>query len=253
MRTQHIDVPTQQAADAFRAALPGLCSPTGDLAALLADMQRLRTQPQAQAAALDALADLMAGAGDWVRANGKTVDDNIGTIFELGGLEAGSAAMQAHASERAVQRAACKMFDKMANASPHDTAIQVKARELGVIEGVLAALAAFDSDRALVTAALGALDSLMIGSDDNRSRVVAAGGVEGVLKALETFHDDDEPHGVVYQAVSTLHEVSQGGPAALARLRALGAAAHVRAAMAVPGVEEKAQEYGQAILARLGC
>ena len=184
-------------------------------------------------------------------ANGKTVDDNIGTIFELGGMEAGSAAMQAHASERAVQRAACKMFGKMANASPHDTAIRVKARELGVIEGVLAALAAFDSDRELVKAALGALDSLMIGSDDNRSRVVAAGGVEGVLKALETFPDDAD--GVVNNAVSALDEVSQGGPATLARLQALGAAAHVRAAMAVPGVAESAQKYGQEILARLGC
>ena len=105
----------------------------------------------------------------------------------------------------------------------------------------------------LVKAALTALSSLMLGSADNSARGVAAGGVEGVLKALETFSDDARPHGVVYYAVSALYEVSQGGPAALARLRALGAAAHVRAAMAVPGVAEKAQEYGQAILARLGC
>ena len=253
MRTQHLDAPTHQDADAFRAALPGLCSPTGDLAALLADMERLRTQPQAQAAALDALADLMAGTSDSVRANGKKASDNRGAIFELGGLEAGSAAMQAHASERAVQRAACEMFDKMANASPHAAAIRVKARELGVIEGVLAALAAFDSDHALVKAALSALIGLMIGSADNKASVVAAGGVEGVLKALETFPDDDTRHGIVYYAVFALNEVSQGGPAALARLRALGAAAHVRAAMAVPGVAESAQKYGQEILARLGC
>ena len=89
----------------------------------------------------------------------------------------------------------------------------------------------------------------MIGSADNRARVVAVGGLEGVLKALETFPDDAD--GVMYEAVSALYEVSQGGPAALARLRALGAAAHVRAAMAVPGVHERAQKYGQAILARL--
>ena len=123
----------------------------------------------------------------------------------------------------------------------------------GGVEVMLAALAAFDSDRALVEAAVAALYNLMIGSADNKARVVAAGGVEGVLKALETFSDDARPHGVVYWAVSALSQVSQGGPAALARLRALGAAAHVRAAMAVPGVHERAQEYGQKILARLGC
>ena len=150
-----------------------------------------------------------------------------------------------------MQRAACKMFHKMASASPHAAAIRVKARELGVIEGVLAALAAFDSDRALVEAALAALSTLMIGGDDIKARVVAGGGVEGVLKALETFPDDAD--GVVNNAVSALDEVSQGGPATLARLQALGAAAHVRAAMAVPGVDEDAQEWGQKILARLGC
>jgi len=143
------------------------------------------------------------------------------------------------------------MFHKMASASPHAAAIRVKARELGVIKGVLAALAAFDSDRALVEAALAALSTLMIGGDDIKSRVVAGGGVEGVLKALETFPDDAD--GVVNNAVSALDEVSQGGPATLARLQALGAAAHVRAAMAVPGVDEDAQEWGQKILARLGC
>ena len=93
--------------------------------------------------------------------------------------KAGSAAMQAHASERAVQRAACKMFYRLAGPSPHAAAIRVKARELGVIEGVLAALAAFDSDRALVEAALAALSTLMIGGDDIKARVVAGGGCRG--------------------------------------------------------------------------
>ena len=118
-----------------------------------------------------------------------------------------------------------------------------------MIKGVLAALAAFDSDRALVEAALAALSTLMIGGDDIKARVVAGGGVEGVLKALETSPDDAD--GVVNNAVSALDEVSQGGPATLARLQALGAATHVRAAMEVPGLEDDPKEWGQEILAKL--
>jgi len=96
---------------------------------------------------------------------------------------------------------------------------------------------------------LKSLTNLMVGSADNKARVVAGGGVEGAIKALQTFPNDAE--GVVYWAICVLDQVSQGGPAALARLQALGAATHVRAAMEVPGLEDDPKEWGQEILAKL--
>jgi hypothetical protein len=55
--------------------------------------------PRVQAAVLVALKPLIFGGGDWVQANGQTVDSNIGKLFELGALEAALAAMSAHAAE----------------------------------------------------------------------------------------------------------------------------------------------------------
>ena len=61
----------------------------------------------------------------------RTTSSPTNALFELGGLEAGIDDMQAHASERAVPRAACDMICQMASASPHDTTMGGGARVRG--------------------------------------------------------------------------------------------------------------------------
>jgi hypothetical protein len=92
-------------------------------------MKSLLAQPQVQAAALAALADLMEEEEDarlmtgiflekdqllsqktGIKANGKKAPVNRKIIFEAGGMEAGMCAMKVHASDQAVQEAACKLF-----------------------------------------------------------------------------------------------------------------------------------------------
>jgi len=202
--------------------------------------------PRVQAAVLLALTPLMTGAGDWVRGNGQTVDSNIGKLFELGALEAALAAMSAHAAERAVQAAACGMLKVLVRPSPHATAICARFVELGGIASVMGALDAFPRDRELVTDAVGPLHSLMIGDKARTAQIIALGGMERMIMAMDNHPDGGL--GVCYEAVSALQRMSLAGQEAQERLAALGVAARVRAAMAAPDVSEYTTKNGQQLL-----
>ena len=233
----------------FLAELPALINTTVEgLEAVVDGAHCHHADPRVQAAVLVALKKLIAGAGDWVKDNGQTVNSNKGKLFELGALEAALAAMSAHAAERAVQAAACGMLSSLVNPSPHATAICAKFAELGGIARVMGALDAFPRERGLVKDAVGALKCLMIG-DEARTAIIAMGGMERAIIAMDNHPDGGI--GVRYEAVSALDTMSQAGPVARQRLAALGAAARVRSAMAAPDVHARTTEYGQKLLARL--
>ncbi len=240
----------------FLAELPALVTTVAGLAVVVDGARCHPAHPRVQAAVLVALTPLIRGAGDKVKANGQTVDSNIGKLFELGALEAALAAMSAHAAERAVQAAAWGMLASLMNGphdnGPHDTAICTKFAELGGIARVMGALDAFPRDRELVRDAVDVLKCLMIAGDTARTaQIIALGGMERVLVAMDNHPDGGV--GVCHQAVFAMEQMSQAGPEAEQRLAALGAAARVRAAMAAPDVY-KYTTYGwcgQKLLARL--
>jgi len=234
---------------AFLAELPALVTTVAGLAVAVDGARCHLAHPRVQAAVLVALKKLIHGGGDWVRANGQTVHSNIGKLFELGALEAALAAMSAHAAERAVQAAASGMLSDLVIPSPHATAICAKFAELGGIARVMGTLDAFPRDRELVMDAVDLLGCLMIGDTARKAQIIALGGMERVLVAMDNHPDGGI--GVCFQAVFALDSMSQAGPEAQQRLAALGAAARVRAAMAVPDVDERTTEYGQKLLARL--
>ena len=182
-----------------------------------------------------------------VKDNSQTVDSNIGKLFELGVLEAALAAMSAHAAERAVQAAACGMLACLGSASPHATAIRAKFAELGAVARIMGALDAFPSDRKLVAAAVDVLGSLMNGNTAGTAQIIALGGIERVLMAMDNHPD----FRVCYHAVFFLYITSLLSPEATQRLAALGAAARVRGAMAAPDAHALTTEYGQKLLDRL--
>ena len=89
----------------------------------------------------------------------------------------------------------------------------------------------------------------MIGNKARTAQIIALGGMERVLVAMDNHPDDSS--GVCYQAVFAMEQMSLAGPEAQQRLAALGAAARVRAAMAAPDVDEYTTKFGQELLARL--
>jgi len=110
----------------FLAELPALVTTVAGLKVVVDGARCHPAHPRVQAAVLVALKPLIFGAADWVKANGQTVDSNIGKLFELGALEAALAAMSAHAAERAMQAAAWGMLARLVSPSPHATAICAK-------------------------------------------------------------------------------------------------------------------------------
>ena len=109
----------------FLAELAALCTKVEGLAVVIAGARHHCADPRVQAAVLVALEELISD-DDSVKVNGKTADSNIGTLFELGALEATLAAMSAHAAERAMQAAAWGMLARLVSPSPHATAICAK-------------------------------------------------------------------------------------------------------------------------------
>ena len=202
--------------------------------------------PQVQAAVLVAMKKRMDGAGDSVRENSQIVDCNLGKLFELGALEAALAAMSAHVAERAVQAAACGMLARFVNSSPHATAIRDRFVELGGIASIMGALDAIPRDRELVKDAMGALGSLMIKDKARTTQIIALGGMERMLEAMDNHPDDSS--GVCCAAVSALHTMSLAGQEAQQRLAALVVEARVRAAMAAPDVHKDTTYLGQKLL-----
>jgi hypothetical protein len=124
-------------------------------------MQSHLAQPQAQAAALAALADLMVEdevdatvmtgvflekdqfllqkkTGTGIKANGKKAVLNRMIILEAGGLEAVLSAMIAHASDQAVQEAGCQLFCNLVY--EEEESICERVFKIGGIERVLVAL-----------------------------------------------------------------------------------------------------------------
>jgi hypothetical protein len=141
------------------------------------------------------------------------------------------------------------MLASLVSTSPHATAIRAKFAELGGIARVMGALDAFPRDRELVEDAVDALKCLMIGDKARTAQIIAMGGMERVLMAMDNHPDGGL--GVRYHAVSALHTMSLAGQDAQQRLAALGVVARVRAAMAAPDVHKGTTEYGQKLLARL--
>jgi hypothetical protein len=239
----------------FRAELPALITTVEGLAVVVNGARCHYADPRVQAAVLVALTPLM--WEDWVKKeNGQTGDS-----FELVALEAALAAMSAHAgarepreraAQRAVQAAACGMLKSLVslvNFSPHATAIRAKFAELGGIARVIGAIDAFPRDRELVEDAVDALKNLILGDKAYTAQIIALGGMERVLMAM-----DNHPDGglrVRFHAVVALQKMSEAGQDAQQRLAALGAAARVRAAMAAPDVYKGTTEYGKKLLARL--
>ena len=222
-----------------------------DLAVIVAGARYHWQDALAQAAALEALTDdLITGGLDDVQKNGQTTADNRGTLLELGAVEAPLAAMNAHVAERAVVAAACTMLGNLVCASPHATALCARAVELGAIESAMGALDAFPRDRALVRAALDTLKNLMIGDRAYTAQIIALGGMERTLEAMDNHPDGGL--GVCYQAVFALNQMcGDGGDEGRQRLAALGVEARVRGAMAAPDVHKYTTEFGQRILDRL--
>jgi hypothetical protein len=230
-----------------RTLAPALCTNVEGLAVVIAGARHHCADPRVQAAVLVALKKLISGVGDSVKVNGKTADSNIGTLFELGALEAALAAMSAHAAERAVQAAACGMLARLGAFSPHATAIRAKFAELGAVARIMGALDAFPRDRELVKDAVGVLGSLMNGNTAGTAQIIALGGIERVLMAMDNHPDSF----VCVHAVCFLSRMSLTSPEATQRLAALGAEARVRGAMAAPDAHALTTEYGQELLDRL--
>jgi len=182
---------------------------------------------EAQAAALRALGGLMNCAGD-VAKNSLTAHENRCKLFALGALDVAVTAMNAHVSERAVQAAACKMLGNITLSSPDVDAIRAQVGALGGIRGLMGALDAFPRDRDLAYGVTNALGNLMYHAS-NLGEVVASGGIERILEVLGTFADDAM---IAFIAILALGELAGAGPAAQARLAALGVHEGVRAAMA---------------------
>ena len=182
---------------------------------------------EAQAAALAALAGLMNCAGD-IKKNGLTKLENRGKFFALGALDVAVTAMNAHVSERAVQAAACTMLGNITMSHSDCDAIRAQVGALGGIQGLMGALDAFPSDKDIVEGVANALDNLMYDAS-NLCEVVALGGIKRMLEVLGTFADYPA---VAYWVIKALNELAGAGPAAQARLAALGVQEGVRAVMA---------------------
>jgi len=231
----------------FLAELAALCTNVEGLAVVIAGARHHCADPRVQAAVLVALEELT--YDDSVKVNGKTADSNIGTLFELGALEATLAAMSAHAAERAVQAAACGMLASLGDDdSPRAKAIRAKFAELGAFARVMGVLDAFPRDRELVTAAFQVL-AVNSMNTAGTAQIIALGGIERVLMAMDNHPDGGR--GVCYNAVYILSVMSLTSPEATQRLAALGAAARVRAAMAAPDAHALTTKFGQELLDRL--
>jgi hypothetical protein len=110
----------------------------------------------------------------------------------------------------------------------------------------MGALDAIPRDRELVKDAVGALGSLMIKDNARTAQIIALGGMERMLEAMDNHPDDSS--GVCYAAVSALHTMSLAGPEAQQRLAALVVETRVRAAMAAPDVHKDTTYFGQKLL-----
>ena len=233
----------------FLAELAALCTNVEGLAVVIAGARHHCADPRVQAAVLVALKKLISGVGDSVKVNGKTADSNIGTLFELGALEAALAAMSAHAAERAVQAAACGMLASLGDDdSPRAKAIRAKFAELGAVARIMGVLDAFPRDRELVAAAVHVLGLVSTGTAGT-AQIIALGGIERVLMAMDNHPDGGR--GVCNRAVFFLNITSLSSPEATQRLVALGAAARVRGAMAAPDAYALTTKFGQELHDRL--
>jgi hypothetical protein len=110
----------------------------------------------------------------------------------------------------------------------------------------MGALDAIPRDRELVKDAMGALGSLMIKDKARTTQIIALGGMERMLEAMDNHPDDSS--GVCCAAVSALHTMSLAGQEAQQRLAALVVEARVRAAMAAPDVHKDTTYLGQKLL-----
>merc|ERR1740117_2104124 len=120
------------------------------------------------------------------------------------------------------------MLGKITSTSPDSDAILAEVGALGGIRGLMGALDTFPRDRDIVYNVACALSNLMYDAS-NLGEIVASGGIERMFEVLGTFADDPS---VAYRTILALSKLASTGPAAQARLAALGVQEGVRAAMA---------------------
>jgi len=222
----------------FRAEIVALQG-AGDLATLIAGARVHLTDAAVQAATVEALRVLMAGASNVA---------NKGKVFAMGGLELLLDVMEEHVMERTVLEPACRALRNLNGASPDKATICAKMGDLGGIARLLAAADAFPGELTLLQHVVETLVNVMNDNRINTATVVAQGGMERLLEMMERHPDASE---LQQSACMTLWNLTFAGPAALTRLKTLGVEECVRPAMAAVNATTKTKQRGQQLLDKL--
>ena len=113
-------------------------------------------------------------------------------------------AMESHADHEVIQTHGVALFRRLASTDPR----RVELGLAGAVELTVRAMLTFGSVRETQFQSAAALHNLSIDSEKNGDRAGAAGGIGALLKATETFEDDEQ---LVDVCCRTLHRLSYVG------------------------------------------
>ena len=229
--------PRLMAADTFRAEIAAFQN-AGDLAMLVAGARVHLADAAVQAAAMLALNSLMMGAKN----------PNTSKIYALGGLPLILDVLHAHEMERAVVEPACGALRNLTVVSSDQAAICAKTGEPSVISRLLNVADAFPGELAVLEHVVAVLVSVMAYNPNNTATIVVLGGMSRLMEMMDRHPDVS---GLQESVCMALFNLTFAGPAAQARLKALGVEERVRTAMAAANATVDTKKWGQKLLDKL--
>jgi len=229
--------PRLMAADTFRAEIAAF-QKAGDLATLVAGARVHLADAAVQAAAMLALNSLMMGAKN----------PNTSKIYALGGLPLILDVLHAHEMERMVVAPACGALRNLTVVSSDQAAICAKTGEPSGISRLLNAADAFPGELAVLEHVVAVLVSVMAYNPNNTATIVVLGGMSRLMEMMERHPDASSLQESVCMA---LFNLTFAGPAAQARLKALGVEERVRTAMTAANATVDTKKWGQKLLDKL--